>query len=352
MKLVTFAVSTPVGRMTRLGALVDGQEQGRIADLTTAFAAYLAGETDEARPREIAAVRTPPDMIEWLEGGRQSREAAEQAVGYVRRLLGAEARPEGLDGARLVYERADVRLLAPLPRPRSIRDFSVFEEHMSQARGIGAKLPKWYRYPPYYKGNPGSVIGPEEPIPYPNYTEQLDCELEIGIVIGREGRNLRVEEARDYIAGYTIFVDCSAREVYQRSDYFGPAKTKDFCNVLGPCLTTADEIDEANLHVRLLVDGEEWYAGNTGHRRHYLAEHMVAFASDHETLYPGDVLGTGTVGLSCSMDTHRWVQVGQTISFEVEGIGTLSHLVVPGDNAVDYVLNGMPGLLEAPSTTQ
>ena len=107
------------------------------------------------------------------------------------------------------------------------------------------------------------MIGPEEPIPYPNYTEQLDCELEIGIVIGREGRNLRVKEARDYIAGYTIFVDCSAREVYQRSDYFGQAKTKDFCNVLGPCLTTADEIDEANLHVRLLVDGEEWYAGNT-----------------------------------------------------------------------------------------
>src|SRR5207248_1038579 len=84
MKLVTFAVSTPVGRMTRLGALVDGHEQGRVADLTAAYAAYLAAETDESRPREIAAVRTPPDMIGWLDGGRQSLEAAEQAMAYAR----------------------------------------------------------------------------------------------------------------------------------------------------------------------------------------------------------------------------------------------------------------------------
>src|SRR3954462_2971141 len=144
MKLVTFVVGTPIGRQTRLGALLDGHEDGRVVDLTAAYGAYLAAETDESKPREIAAVRTPPDLIGWLEGGRQSREAAEQALAYVRRRLAAEAGPEGLDGARLVYERADVRLLAPLPRPRSIRDFTVFEEHMSQARGIGAKLPKWY----------------------------------------------------------------------------------------------------------------------------------------------------------------------------------------------------------------
>jgi 2-keto-4-pentenoate hydratase/2-oxohepta-3-ene-1,7-dioic acid hydratase in catechol pathway len=349
MKLVTFSVSTPVGRMTRLGALVDGNEQGRVVDLTSAYATYLAAETDEARPREIAAVRTPPDMIGWLDGGRQSREAAEQALAYARRRLADAARPAAMDEARLVYERTEVRLLAPLPRPRSLRDFSVFEEHMSLAPSIPPKHPKWYQYPPYYKGNPAAVIGPEDPIPYPYYTEQLDCELEVGIVIGREGRNLTVEQAREHIAGYTIFVDCSAREVYQRSDYFGPAKTKDFCNVLGPCLVTADEIDEANLNVRLVVDGEVWYEGNTGRRRHYLAEHMVAFASDNETLYPGDVLGTGTVGTSCSMDTNRWVQVGQTISFEVEGIGTLSHRVVAGEQGVDYVLRGMPGLLQPPT---
>jgi 2-keto-4-pentenoate hydratase/2-oxohepta-3-ene-1,7-dioic acid hydratase in catechol pathway len=349
MKLVTFAVATPIGRQTRLGALLDGHEDGRVVDLTATYAAYLAAETDESKPREIAAVRTPPDMIGWLEGGRQSREAAEQAVAYVRRRLEGDTQPAGLDDARLVYERAAVRLLAPLPRPRSLRDFSVFEEHMSRAPGIPPKRPMWYRYPPFYKGNPASVIGPEDPIPFPYYTEQLDPELELGIVVGREGRNIRVEDARSYIAGYTIFVDCSARDVYTRSDYFGPAKTKDWCNVLGPCLVTADELDEANLNVRLSVDGEVWYEGNTGHRRHYLAEHLVAFASDNETVYPGDVLGTGTVGLSCSMDTGRWPRVGQTMTFEIEGIGTLRHPIVAGERVVDYVLNGMPGLLEPPT---
>jgi 2-keto-4-pentenoate hydratase/2-oxohepta-3-ene-1,7-dioic acid hydratase in catechol pathway len=350
MKLVTFTVETPLGRCDRLGALLDGDARGRIVDLTAAYEAYLRAETDEPTPRQLAALRTPPDMIGWLEGAHKAREAAEQALAFVRRQLAGSADPRGPDGARLVYARHDVRLRAPLPRPRSLRDFSVFEEHMTRAPSIPPKAPKWYRYPPYYKGNPAAVIGPDDPIPYPYFTEQLDCELEIGIIIGREGRNIRVEDAKQYIAGYTIFIDCSARDVYTRSDYFGPAKTKDWCNVLGPCLVTADEIDEANLRVRLSVDGEVWYEGHTGHRRNYLAEHLVAFASDNETLYPGDVLGTGTIGLSCSMDTHRWVRVGQTITFEVEGIGTLSHRIVPGERVVDHVLNGIPGLLTPPSS--
>ena len=143
-------------------------------------------------------------------------------------------------------------------------------------------------------------------------------------------------------------MDCSARDGYQREP-FGPTKRKDWCNILGPCLVTADELDEANLNVRLTVDGEVWYEGNTGHKRSFLAEHLVAFASDNETLHPGDVLGTGTVGFSCSMDSGRWVQVGQTISFEVEGIGTLTHRVVAGEQVTDYTLNGMDGLIPAPT---
>ena len=108
---------------------------------------------------------------------------------------------------------------------------------------------------------------------------------------------------------------------------------------------------QANMKLLLgtLLNGEVWYEGNTGHRRHYLAEHLVAFASDNETLYPGDVLGTGTVGLSCSMDTGRWPRAGQTMTFEIEGIGTLRHPIVAGERVVDYVLNGMPGLLTPPT---
>jgi 2-keto-4-pentenoate hydratase/2-oxohepta-3-ene-1,7-dioic acid hydratase in catechol pathway len=351
MKLVTFAVPTPIGVATRLGALVDGHQDGRIVDLTAAYAAYLAAETDEPTPRELAALRTPPDMIGWLTGAHKSREAAEQADGFVKRRLADEpnplAVPLGLDGARLVYARSDVRLLAPLPRPRTLRDFSIYEEHMTQAGGSSEKRPAWYRWPPYYKGNPDSVIGPEDPIPYPYYTQKLDLEPEIGIVVGREGSNLTIEEAGKYIAGYTIFIDCSCRDGHEREP-FGPSKRKDFANVLGPCLVTADELNEGNLAVRVIVDGQTWFDGNTGHRRNFTPAHLLAFASDNETLHPGDVIGTGTVGLGCSMDMHRWPEVGQTFTIEVEGIGSLTHRIVPGKQAVDYVLNGMDGLVEAP----
>jgi 2-keto-4-pentenoate hydratase/2-oxohepta-3-ene-1,7-dioic acid hydratase in catechol pathway len=350
MKLVTFAVSTPTGRVNRLGALLDGHAQGRIVDLTAAYAAHLAAETDEPTPRELAAVRTPPDMIGWLRGAHKAREAAEAAVAFAGRRLQEDSDPLGLDDARLVYPRQEVRLLAPLPRPRTIRDYSIFEEHMSRAPGRSAaeKQAAWYRWPPYYKGNPDSVFGPEDPIVYPYYTEKLDLEIEIGIVVGREGRNLSFDEARAAIAGYTLFIDCSARDGYQREP-FGPTKRKDWCNILGPCLVTADEVDEANLPVRVTVDGEVWFEGNTGHRRSFLAHQLVAYASDNETLHPGDLLGTGTVGLGCSMDLHRWPQVGQTVTFEVGGIGSLTHQIVAGERVVDYTLRGMDGLLQPPA---
>jgi 2-keto-4-pentenoate hydratase/2-oxohepta-3-ene-1,7-dioic acid hydratase in catechol pathway len=347
MKLVTFSISAPEGRALRLGALLDGGQDGRIVDLTNAYAAYLATETDEPTPRELAALRTPPDMIGWLRGAHKAREAAEEAIAFVRRRLASDPNSGGVDDARLVYARAEIRLHAPIPRPRTLRDYSIYEEHMSRAGGSGQKRPAWYRWPPYYKGNPDSVIGPEDPIPYPSYSEQLDLEPEIGIVVGREGRNLTLEQAREAIAGYTIFIDCSARDGYEREP-FGPSKRKDFCNVLGPCLVTADEVDEGNMAVRVTVDGDIWFEGNTGHRRSFTPAHLVAFSSDSETLHPGDVIGTGTVGLGCSMDLRRWPQVGQTFTVEVEGIGSLTHRIVTGDQSVDYVLHGMDGLLPLP----
>ena len=174
---------------------------------------------------------------------------------------------------------------------------------MTRAENAKKKSAIWYRWPPFYKGNPDSVIGPEASIPYPSYTQRLD--LEMAIIVGREGRNLSFDQARQCVAGYSIFIDCSARDGYGREPY-GPTKRKDFCNVLGPCLVTADEIDEANLNVWVSVDGETWFEGNTGHRRSFLAHHLIAYVSDNETVYPGDLLGTGTIGFGCSMDYHRW----------------------------------------------
>jgi 2-keto-4-pentenoate hydratase/2-oxohepta-3-ene-1,7-dioic acid hydratase in catechol pathway len=322
-------------------------DHDRIVDLTTAYATYLARHTDEPTPRELAQLRIPPDLIGWLRGQHKSREAAEEAMTFARDL---DLPARGLGDARLVFNRAEVRLLAPLPRPNSLRDFSIFEEHMT--RREGGAIPKhanWYRWPPYYKGNPDAIIGPEDPIPLPYYSEKLDLELEIGIIVGRGGRNLSLDEARAAIAGDTILIDCSARDPFLfQNEFLGPAKMKDWATVLGPCMVTADEIDEANLDVRITVDGEEWFSGSTAAPRSFLAHHLVAYASDNETLQPGDVLGTGTVSYSCSIDLHRWPQVGQRVKFEVSGIGALEHTIVAGEREVEYVKNGRDGLLQAP----
>jgi 2-keto-4-pentenoate hydratase/2-oxohepta-3-ene-1,7-dioic acid hydratase in catechol pathway len=343
MKLVTFELQTALGAQRRLGALLDLG----IVDLTTAYATSLAQRTDEPMPRELALLRTPPDLLGWLRGQHKSREAAEQAVAFVQDS-GPQAR--GLDGARVVFQRQDVKLLAPLPRPNSLRDFSIFEEHMTRREGGAVpKRPEWYRHPPYYKGNPDAIIGPEDAIPFPDYSDKLDLELEIGIIIGRGGRNLSLEEARQAIAGYTILIDCSARDPYLfQAEFLGPAKMKDWATVLGPCMVTADEIDEANLDVRIAVDGETWFEGNTSAPRSFLAHHLVAYASDNETLQPGDLLGTGTVSYSCSVDLHTWPQVGQRVRFDVAGIGSLEHTIVAGEPGPGYVREGMTGLLTAP----
>jgi len=346
MKLVTFTIAAPTGRTDRLGALLDADDTGRIVDLGAAFASHLAAETDEPTPREYAALRTPPDMIGWLRGGDRSRAAAAAALDHARRRLAREADPRGLDGARLVYARDEVGLKAPIPRPRSFRDFSVYAEHMANSVPPFPKKPAWYRTPPYYKGSVETFIGPDDPIPFPYYTTRLDLEIEIAIVIGREGRNLTVEAAKEHIAGYAILIDPSCRDGYEREP-FGPTKRKDFCTVLGPCLVTADAIDEADLRVRVAVDGETWFEGTTAAPRSFLAHHLVAYASDNETIYPGDVLATGTIGTGCSMDYGKWPAVGQTVEFEVEGIGRLRHRIVAGEHVVDHVA-GMDGLLRHP----
>src|SRR5471030_3151890 len=198
MKLVTFEVPTPLGVQQRLGALIDLDQDGRVVDLTLAYTSYLREATDEPTPEGLAQLRTPPDMIGWLRGGKKSHEAATHAIAHVRGKGAGEVRGPG--GARIVYVRSAVRLLAPLPRPNSFRDFSIFEEHGSRRDGDDLavrrhKPPNWYRWPPYYNGSVESFLGPEDPIPYVYYTKKLDLEPEIGIVIGRAGRNLSFDDA-------------------------------------------------------------------------------------------------------------------------------------------------------------
>lgn len=345
MRLVTFEVETVLGRTQRLGAIAGLRDD--IVDLNSAFAVFLHAGGDEPTPQGLADLRVPPHMIGWLEAGSYGKDAAIQALRF------SEENPDalGIRGERIRFRQQDVRLLAPLPRPTSFRAFSIYDEHMSRAHlepGSGSMPPlakgaEYFTNPIYYKGNCDSIRGPEDPVPFPYYTTRLDLEIEVGIVVGRHGRNLSVEDAESYISGFTILVDSSCRDGYSREP-FGPTKRKDFHTAIGPYLVTPDEVDIQNLACSITVDGEVWFEGTTAAPHAFSPAQLVAYASDNEAVQPGDLLATGTIGFGCSMDHHRWIKVGQTAVFGIEGLGEISLPIVPGEHVVNHV-GGMTGLL-------
>jgi 2-keto-4-pentenoate hydratase/2-oxohepta-3-ene-1,7-dioic acid hydratase in catechol pathway len=219
------------------------------------------------------------------------------------------------------------RLLAPL-RPRSLRDFLTFKGHLDNALSrLGRPIPEeWFEVPAYYKGLPDTVIGPEETIPWPGYTDKLDHELELAVVIGRRGRDIAREEAMDYVFGYTIWNDVSARDVQTRElpIGMGPAKAKDWdgSNVLGPCIVTTDELDGTNVRMTVRVNGEVWGEDSSASMHHRFAD-LIAYASQAQTVYPGEVFGSGTAAGGSGLELDRWIQPGDVVELEVEGIGVL-----------------------------
>jgi len=210
---------------------------------------------------------------------------------------------------------------APLP-VASIRDFYAFEQHVKTARALrGQEVPpEWYEIPVFYFSNPAAIFGPDDAIPYPEGTEELDYELEVAAVIGDEGR----------IGGFTVMNDWSARDL-QRQEMrvgLGPAKGKDFATSLGPVLVTPDEFDGSAGAMIARVNGEERSRGELGamyHSWNALLERSAA----NTTLRPGDVIGSGTVGNGCTLEhgDGRWLQRGDVVELEVDGIGALRNRV-------------------------
>ena len=223
------------------------------------------------------------------------------------------------------------RLLAPL-RPRSLRDFLAFEGHLKNAyKNLGRDIPpEWYEIPAYYKGMPDTVIGPGDVVPWPAYSEELDHELELAAIIGTECKDVAAADAVRVIFGYTIWNDLSARDVQRREGAvgLGPGKAKDWdgSNVLGPCIVTADEFDAADARMRVRVNGEVWGEDTTAHMHHSFAD-MVVYASQDQTLHPGEVFGSGTAAGGSGLELDRWLQEGDVVELEVEGIGVLRNTI-------------------------
>jgi len=223
------------------------------------------------------------------------------------------------------YPLDQVRLLAPVRRPPSVRDFYAFEEHVRNARAVtgrGEVVPEWYEIPVFYFSNPAAIYGPDEEVPYPEGSEALDYELEVAAIMGVEGE----------VGGFTVMNDWSARDL-QRAEMrvgLGPSKGKDFATSLGPVVVTPDELGDLRLEMVARVNGEERSRGNLGDMYHSW-ESIVAHAARNTELRPGDVLGSGTVGTGCILEhgDERWLQPGDEVELEVEGIGVLGNRVGP-----------------------
>lgn len=324
MKLVTYERK---GKQ-RAGALVDGDR--KIVDLADAH--------KEAFGKSYSAFGSVQAMIE---GGDEALDRAYDTV------------KKGKKGA---ISRKDVRLLAPVPVPVQMRDCLCFELHLKQSfaavrriranmtpdpeaamkeyeeKGIFAVPKTFYEQPIYYKANRFSVIGTDVDVLWPSYSKFMDFELEFGFYLKKTGVDIPKEKARDYIYGYTIFNDFSARDAQtaEMGGQLGPAKGKDFDNgnAMGPCLVTADEMkDPYNLTMICRVNGEEWGRGNTS-SMYWKFEDLLAHISQSETLHPGEFFGSGTVGNGCGVEHMKSLKHGDVVELEVEGIGILRNRVL------------------------
>lgn len=290
------------------------------------------------------------DMLAFLRGAEDARDTACSLVEFALK----EGAPD------MVVKTDEVTLLSPVSRPESIRDCMAFEDHIINCiRQIGLKKlapldiwieqkcgRKWslayrlnsafYKQPIYYKSNRFSVVGHNADVMIPAYTQKMDYELEFGVFLWKTGKDIPVEKARDYIGGYTIFNDFSARDMQmnEQKGRLGPAKGKDFDtgNAMGPYLVTSDEIpDPYALKMSAAVNGEEWSRGSSSDM-HWRFEDIIAHISRSETVYPGEFIGSGTCsgkeGCGCGLEMGRFLKSGDTVELSVEKLGVLKNRLV------------------------
>jgi 2-keto-4-pentenoate hydratase/2-oxohepta-3-ene-1,7-dioic acid hydratase in catechol pathway len=278
-----------------------------------------------------------PDMLALIDAGDAGLDAAHKRLSSGDRAIPLQS----------------VKLLAPIPRPRQLRDFNNDPTHMRDAgKGLmklkaqldGKPAPAegelqisvpevYFKLPLFYFSNRYTVVGHEADIRRPSYCARLDYELEMAMVIGREGKDISQSEARNYIFGYSIFNDVTARDrqMLEMAGHLGPSKGKSFDsgNVIGPWIVTRDEIERPfDLKVEVRINGS-LVGQHTGKDMVHSFEAMIAAVSRNETLYPGEIFGSGTYGGCSGLETGRFLTDGDVIELEIERIGVLRNKVIP-----------------------
>src|SRR6266516_2028403 len=257
-----------------------------------------------------------------------------------------EAAERVTQGPAEVMSLDDVSLLPPIPRPRSVRDFYAFEEHVRTARQRrGLEMdPDWYQLPVFYFSNPAALVGDGAEISVPPGSQELDFELEVAAIVGMAGSDLSPKEAERHIAGYCVMNDWSARDIQRREMKLsmGPVKGKDFATTLGPWLVSPDGLepyrkDKAyDLAMTATVNGREYSRASLADIYWSFGE-MLAYASRGTRIVPGDVIGSGTCGTGCILelslvhgeDEYPWLQPDDEVVLEVEELGRIANRVAP-----------------------
>jgi acylpyruvate hydrolase len=333
MKFVTYSWKGHVA----LGALLNG----RVVDLHGAYRAALRhnGDSDELA---VADLRVPPDLLGLLRGGDRSMAAAKQAVRFVKEL-------RAMDAASLCHSVSDVELLAPISRPGKVVCVGLnYHSHLAE---IGESVPE---YPILFHKAATSIIGHGQSIVLPRVSRQVDYEGELAVVIGRQGKYIPEENALAYVAGYTCANDVSAHDLEFRTSQWTSGKMRYTCAndvsahdlefrtsqwtsgkmldtfcPLGPVLVTGDEIAEpGSLRLKTALNGQTVQEASTSDMV-FPVPLLVSYISSLATLEPGDLILTGTpAGIGCNRSPQVFLQAGDQISVQIEGIGTLANPVI------------------------
>lgn len=316
MRIARLSIEGPDGPEARIVAAADDLRAPWIDVRAAERLRLMAQGATVSAARRLSAALVPGSLAAALENGKAFTAAARAAL--------ASAPAEAL-------VRADAaRLLAPIDPP-AYRDFMAFERHFRFSYDrAGTPVPDvLYELPVSYMGSAQAIIGPEDEVRWPAYSEHIDYELELGIVIGKGGRNLTPERALEHVLGFTLLNDFSARDMQFRemAGRLGPSKGKHFATAVGPAIITADAVDPDALELSARINGEEWSRATSDSILWSVAE-LVAWASTGEPLVAGTLLGSGTVGGGTGFELNRRLASGDVVELEMTGLGVLRNRIV------------------------
>lgn len=330
MRICTFKRAGAFGEVKRLGVFLD---EKTIIDVNLVWQAKFEAD-GFFDPSSRAQLFAPPSLSAFLKLHQDTAiERLNTTVQMYKDFAKAGTLTTKTKGD-LAFHTSDrpVKLEAPLDEIAMYRDFYAHEKHVKKGfEKRKEEVPAaWYEIPAYYKGGNTGFIGHDEMIPWPFYSQQLDYELELGVVIGRDGKNIKAKDIKKHIFGFTILNDISARDIQRKemSIRLGPAKGKDWCSVMGPVIVTFDEFnyEEPNLLMTATINGEEWSRGFSGDS-HYSWGEMIEHCGMEEWIRATDFLGSGTVGTGCGLELDKWIKPGDQLELSIDRIGTLKNIV-------------------------